>query len=174
MRKNTNQIPVFFILCSIIVAFSAFKVELKKYCIHTESVKKYFDVSIGNRTSDSTGSLSINNSGIQQSVISVIGLLSNRTITSENCSLLVGKRSAYLLFNVNDSANVKSSVAIELYESSSGSFTFNQGTGKALYLSTGGGACTSCIYKFEFGSITSSFCSANNTTPCKFFVHYKM
>ena len=78
MKKISSQIPVFLILCGLIATFSAFRGEPEKYRIHTTPVNKYFDVSVGNRTSDSTGSLSINNSGVQQSVISAIGLLSNR------------------------------------------------------------------------------------------------
>ncbi len=174
MKKISSQIPVFLILCGLIATFSAFRVEPKKYRIHTTPVNKYFDVSVGNRTSDSTGSLSINNSGVQQSVISAIGLLSNRTITSENCSLLVGKRSAYLLFNVSDTLGIKSSIAVQLYENGSGAFSFRPGAGKSLHISTGIGGCTNCTYRLEFGVITSSTCNGNAGQLCKYSVHYIM
>ena len=171
MKKISSQIPVYLILCSVIAAFSAFRVEPKKYKIRSTPVNKYFDVSVGNRTSDSTGSLSINNSGVQQSIIPAIAVLSTTTVTSENCSLMVGRKSAYLIFSVIDTAGVKSSIALQLNENSSGVFSFQQGAGKALHMAKVTGGCNACIFKMELGVIRSSSCASG--TPCKFETHYK-
>lgn len=172
MKKISSQIPVFLILCSVITAFSAFRVEPKKYKIHITPVNKYFDVAVGHRTTDSTGQLNISNSTIQQSIIPGISMIYNATITSENASLMVGRKTAFLLFNVTDSSGIKSAVAVQLYESGFGDFTFHSGTGKALHIATGINGCNNCFFKMEFGIIRSATCDSN--TLCKHQIHYSM
>ena len=136
------------------------------------NISPCFDVTIGQRSSDSTGTINISNSGIQQSIIAGDSLLLGNTISSEAASLLVGKRAAYLLFSVTDTAGNKSAIAVELYESSSGSFTFKHGIGKTLHIAKGANGCLNCLYKLEFGMIMSSGCSGG--VACKHQIHYNM
>ncbi|MEP6673665.1 MAG: hypothetical protein ABJA78_00860 [Ferruginibacter sp.] len=130
------------------------------------------DITVGHRSNDSTGTVSISNASIQQSIIPLIKWIKNTTITSENPSVIVCTNNAYLLFNVTDSLGKKSAIAVQLSETSSGNFTFTDGGGKELHIASGTGGCTSCIYNKENGRLSFATCAGSTTVRCRDELHF--
>lgn len=123
---------------------------------------------IGQRLNDSTAIIAIVNSQINQVIIPHISRLANTTVTDDKCSLLMSASAAYLLFTVVDSNDVKSKVAVQLYENSSGMLTFGLGSGKDLHISQISQNCAGCKYIIQSGSIVVSNCTGEGCSHSVF------
>lgn len=76
--------------------------------------EKYPDVIIGYMANDSTGIVTITNLQIQQSMISIIPLISQSIIVNKQPFISVGETSTYLIFQVTSSSRDTINVAVGL------------------------------------------------------------
>ena len=121
------------------------------------------DITVGTKTSDSSGTISISNSSIQSSIISTISSLSGYQITSAYSTLLVSDSICYLVFKASVSSGDTLSVAVQLVKTSSNSLIFRQhGLGDVNTVKSIAG-CPSCkFFRNRNKIVIGSMCSVPN------------
>ncbi|HMJ48094.1 MAG TPA: hypothetical protein VK498_12245 [Ferruginibacter sp.] len=98
-------------------------------------------VTVGQRTSDSTGTLSISATSIQQSLLSTIPYFSGYTIYTSQVSLSMSQKNAYLVFKVVKPANDTLQVAVELTQGDNNSLIFQPHSYSLVLFYTVSGNC---------------------------------
>jgi hypothetical protein len=119
-------------------------------------------VPVGNRTGDSTGNLTISNSGIQQSILSSVPMFTGWAMTNENTMLSVSSNHSYLIFKLVKPSGDTAKVAVELALENN-LFVFNPHAGSKILFYTTYGNPTNCQFlKDRTKSIVGCRCDENS------------
>ena len=146
------------------------------HCNIPKRVNDTTSIAIGNRTGDTTGVITISNSGIQQSIISDIPSFTNWTVTSEQARLSVNPNKCYLTFKIRKPTGDTAAVAIEVRQITSNLLMFVPYHDTEVFYYTSYGSCNDCKFQKDWDkNITGCTCKALSTTipapsGCKYSV----
>lgn len=142
-------IPLFFVIAFIAMGFS--KTPVKKPLAKADTRKSLIfkvidssDILIGNRTSDSTGVMTISSSDIQQSIVSGIPYLNG--ISLSNPSLMVTPVTAYILLNGTNTTGNTVKVAIQILSNEDSTLTYHHHDRTLLHICTKNSDCGNCQF----------------------------
>ena len=120
------------------------------------------DVSVGVKSNDSTGTVTISNNEIQSSIVSITTILNGYSITGEPASILANSTINYLIFKVKNASGDSLSVAVELTLVSSSNLVFRQTLMSEIHTCKKVGMCTACNFvKDRSKKIVGCFCSGS-------------
>jgi hypothetical protein len=128
---------------AILVCFFLSKVSYGSHFKDDTPFQVHQNVPVGTKVSDSSATVSISSSQIQQSIIPAIRSLLSATVTGSGISILTGQRN-YLMFTVVHNSDTLS-VAVELIEQS-GSLSFNATKSLGIHVCKKAGSCSDCLY----------------------------
>lgn len=143
--KNSLSILLLIIIFQTVINDCTAKNKIQSI-IYTKNT----DVIIGYKTNDSTGKVTITNSQIQQSVISLFPLISQSSIANMQPYISVGKNATYLIFQVTSPRGDTTNVALNLTASGNDLFLASLGKRK-IYLCRENKQCTTCGFAMNPG-----------------------
>lgn len=130
-------------MCVLSVCFFLSKLSFSSHYIDNVPFDTQQNVPVGTKVSDSSATVSISSSQIQQSIIPGIKSLLTATVNGSGISIMTGQRN-YLMFTVVHN-NDTLSVAVELIEQS-GNLSFNATKSLGIHVCKKVGSCSDCLY----------------------------
>lgn len=120
------------------------------------------NVLIGYRTGESTAQLVITKAGIEQNIMGTTPDLTGLVVLNGSISLKVNKVTSYLIFQSNNAANEKVTIALELV-SDSNNLVYKQKSGRQIFICKSTGSCNTCEFIFDNVWIMGCRCSSVNS-----------
>lgn len=120
------------------------------------------NVLIGYRTGENTAQLVITKAGINQNIMGTTPDLTGLVVLNGSISLKVNKVTSYLIFQSNNAANEKLTIALELV-SDSNNLVYKQKSGRQIFICKSTGSCNTCEFIFDNVWIMGCRCSSVNS-----------
>jgi hypothetical protein len=163
-------IPVFIVVAFAAMSFNnrTVKHSYKNDCIRYLhfTAADIEDILVGNRTSDSTGTMTISTSDIQQLILPAISYLDGMSLNSASSSLMVTPVAAYIILNGADGSGSTVTVAIQLLCNDS-TFIYRPHSKTMVHVCKRTSDCGSCQFVMLGNIIYNCRCgsqSADSTT----------
>lgn len=129
--------------CVLLLCFFLSKTTFGSDLKDDKPFKIYQNVPVGTKVSDTSATVSISSTQIQQSIIPAIKSILTATVNSSGITIMTGQRN-YLLFSVVHNSDTLS-VAVELIDET-GNLSFNAAKGLGIHVCKKSGSCSDCLY----------------------------
>jgi hypothetical protein len=156
--KMYFKIHRYSVTISVILILCVFNLCQAKNSLKFSPYKVVTGIPVGNRTGDSTGTITISNLGIQQSIVSTIPMFNGWIMPSQSVALSVNPLHSYLIFDMIKPSGDTAKIAVELAQDNN-VFIFQPHAGSKILFYTRSGNATNCKFLRDWEkSITGCRC----------------
>lgn len=149
---------------TITMSFSLKKTSFQKAVVYKPlyfSAIDSGDVFVGNRTSDSTATLILTSTDIQESIVSTISYLDGMNLNGASPSLMVTPAAAYIILTGTDESGIPVTVAIQLI-CDKASMAYRQKSKQTVHICRRSPECSACKFITLGNLILTCQCASQN------------